>query len=530
MSFLMPSGAMDKVNEATVEFTAQFSKYMLLGFFEVAINQAKANAEGKSVDDPEQLMEMPVPDWPLKEAYFTKEGGNVHNWKKRWFVANNKMDQFTIDYYADESKKKKKGSINCAGYRARKSELKKPNGLILEPYDDDRRPWAFCFNTPEERDSWLSIFENACWHAKPTGDPDPMIDEAFVVAFDKLRAARGFWYSFRFDRSPHEMLAKLLIRDLDRGIFRDILSEVNTPGGIGQSAARNSIRKMLVASCTGACKAAWAGAKPSLDLAKKVVEEKVIPQIQPIVDAQITVRDKIVETVGAVTSPVTDKMRETIFDPLLGRVLVPMVEVFNEAIKGCHRVMSKVHGIDTIKDEDTMRRMISDVGYSYYSKSPMVEAYQKIRNLDDSVLGTFCSEVKGLSSYEFIWTLDTICRNLIRRAIYTMHKLTSSGTDAAAAFATTMDQLLHDSKLSFKRVVTEGFRNMVSEFFDSNLIEPCVSLVKPLQETIPEVFNTLISIDGLLSEALNMMVDNLIEDCTASSSAGAIDGIAGVSE
>ena len=76
MSFLMPSGAMDKVNEATVEFTAQFSKYMLLGFFEVAINQAKANAESKSVDDPEQLMEMPVPDWPLKEAYFTKEGGN----------------------------------------------------------------------------------------------------------------------------------------------------------------------------------------------------------------------------------------------------------------------------------------------------------------------------------------------------------------------------------------------------------------------------------------------------------------------
>ena len=111
MSFLMPSGAMDKVNEATVEFTAQFSKYMLLGFFEVAINQAKANAESKSVDDPEQLMEMPVPDWPLKEAYFTKEGGNVHNWKKRWFVANNKKDQFTIDYYADESKKKKKGTI-----------------------------------------------------------------------------------------------------------------------------------------------------------------------------------------------------------------------------------------------------------------------------------------------------------------------------------------------------------------------------------------------------------------------------------
>ena len=88
---------------ATVEFTSQFSKYMLLGFFEVAINQAKANADAKSPsEDPEQLMEMPVPDWPIKSGYFTKEGGNVHNWKKRGFVANNKKDEFTIDYYADE--------------------------------------------------------------------------------------------------------------------------------------------------------------------------------------------------------------------------------------------------------------------------------------------------------------------------------------------------------------------------------------------------------------------------------------------
>jgi hypothetical protein len=153
--------------------------------------------------------------------------------------------------------KKKKCSINCAGYRARKSELKKPNGLILEPWDDDRRSWAFCFDTPEERDTWLSIFKNGCWYAKPTGDPDPMIDEAFRIAFDKLRAARGFWYSFRFDRAPEEMLAKLLIRDLDRGIFRDILLEVTTIGGIGQSAARNAVRKVLVSSVTGACKAAW---------------------------------------------------------------------------------------------------------------------------------------------------------------------------------------------------------------------------------------------------------------------------------
>merc|ERR1711871_1235387 len=171
-------------------------------------------------------------------------------------------------------------------------------------------------------------------------------------------------------------------------------------------------------------------------------------------------------------------------------------------------------GIEKAKEEDVFREMISDVSYSYYHKSPMVEAYQKIRKLNDSVLGTFCSEIRGLNAYSFMWTLDSLCRDLLRKAISTMHKLSSSGTDSAEAFATTMEQLVHDAKLCFQRVVQEGFRKLVDEFFDENLIEPCMSLVAPIESSIPEMFKTLLSIDGLLREALDMSVDKLIQDCT----------------
>ena len=530
-SFLMPSGAMDKVNEATVEFTAQFSKFMLLGYFDVAIEQAKANAAEKSTtEDSEQLMQMGDPDWIIKEGFFHKEGAFRKNWKRRWFVANNKTEQFTIDYYTDDTKKTKKGTINCAGYRARKSELKKANGIILEPYDDDRREWAFCFDTPEERNKWLSLFNNGCWHSEPTGHPDPMINLAFRKAFNKLRIARGFWYSFTFDRSPYEMLAKLLIRDMDRGIFRDILNEVSTPGGIGQSTARNAVRKVLVSTCTAACKGAWEGAKPSLDLAKTVVDEKVVPKIQPILDAQITIRDKIVETVGDVTAPVTAVMRDTIFAPTLDRVLAPMVEIFNAVIVGFHRVVSKEWGVDKCKEQKVFEEMIDDTRYSYWYKSPFKEAHLKVQALHDSVLDTFCKEIKGISSYELRYVLDSLLRELLRNGVYTMHTLCKGGTDSAAAFATTMEQLVHDAKLRLQRVVTEGFRKMINENFDQNMVQPCLKLVKPIQDSIPEMFNTIISIDSLLEEALNMMVDNMIKDCTAASAAGAVDGITTVSE
>lgn len=96
MSFL-PEGAMEKINESCVDFTTKFSQYMLLGYFEVAINAAKLKAEEKSDDDPEQLLTLPEPDWTIKSGWLTKEGGNYHSWKKRYFVARNQKDSFVVE-------------------------------------------------------------------------------------------------------------------------------------------------------------------------------------------------------------------------------------------------------------------------------------------------------------------------------------------------------------------------------------------------------------------------------------------------
>jgi len=55
---------------------------------------------------------------------------------------------------------------------------------------------------------------------------------------------------------------------------------------------------------------------------------QVIPGIQPIIDAQVQLRDQIVGVVSSVTTPVVDKLRDTIFTPLLGMVLGPMGDAF----------------------------------------------------------------------------------------------------------------------------------------------------------------------------------------------------------
>jgi len=138
---------------------------------------AKEKANEKVEDDPQQLLEIPTPDWTIKSGFLMKEGGNYHSWKKRFFVAKNKAQDFVIEYYGSDKclEKDLKGTINCSGYRCAKDTSKKPFGIKLTPWDDERRPWFIGCEDAKEQDEWLSVFENACWHAKPTGDKDPMV-------------------------------------------------------------------------------------------------------------------------------------------------------------------------------------------------------------------------------------------------------------------------------------------------------------------------------------------------------------------
>jgi len=234
------------------------------------------------------------------------------------------------------------------------------------------------------------------------------IQRAFEVAFRKLKTARGFWYSFQFDRSPAEMLTKLLVMDLDREVLREILASVSTPGGMGVSTARSAVRSILVKTCDAACTSAWASSKPALDLAKTVVEEKIIPGIGPIVEAQLKLKEQVVGVISAVVTPVMDRLRDTVFTPLMGLVLGPLVDAFKAAVQGFNTQASAK--VATLKDEKVYQGMISDVSYSYWHESPMVEAYQIIRGLDESHLGKFCDAIPGVSAWSFIYKLDSALR------------------------------------------------------------------------------------------------------------------------
>jgi len=118
--------------------------------------------------------------------------------------------------------------------------------------------------------------------------------------------------------------------------------------------------------------------------------------------------------------------------------------VCKAAIKGFNTQMTaRIEKGESLKDDSVFQDLISDVGYSYYSGSPMVDAYQIIRDLDETALGKFCDALPGVSSWSFIYKLDSMLRDLLRNAIYTCHKF-SLDMEPAAALAKTLVNTVYE--------------------------------------------------------------------------------------
>ena len=113
-----------------------------------AHESAEGTAEGDALLNKWlKLLEDVAPEKPVSEirnGWMEKKGGFMSGWKKRWFVATNKADNFAIVYFASEEDardpKKKKGMIQPCGLRVKRLEmerkLKEMESKLVRGVDD----------------------------------------------------------------------------------------------------------------------------------------------------------------------------------------------------------------------------------------------------------------------------------------------------------------------------------------------------------------------------------------------------------
>ena len=103
-----------RIAEIATGVNGQFAKDFSIAFKDAVINNLKsAYLEGSTTRN--ALMQYDNPTQIIKVGFMVKIGGNVKTWKRRYFVAKNKSNNYSIVYYEDETMKKEKGKFCCCG-------------------------------------------------------------------------------------------------------------------------------------------------------------------------------------------------------------------------------------------------------------------------------------------------------------------------------------------------------------------------------------------------------------------------------
>lgn len=106
---------MARVTEISKSICASFAEDYRLAFHSTMIDAHEKKNHLKKSSYYLKLIDAPIPSLVIKKGILLKQGANVKSWKRRYFFALNKADNYSILYCEDESGKICRGRFSCCG-------------------------------------------------------------------------------------------------------------------------------------------------------------------------------------------------------------------------------------------------------------------------------------------------------------------------------------------------------------------------------------------------------------------------------
>jgi len=507
------------MNEIIQEVMGTFTKEFPIQFNISLVEHIKEEAKEKQ-DDDEQLLKAPIPDYVLKSGYMIKRGDVRKNWKRRWFVAKNKADNFVIEYFENEDADKEKGLINCCGYRVDDFDPEEiedfgkentENGIKLEPYDDTRRKWYFNAESDEDRKEWEKIFQNAVRKADPPTDPDEIIAAAFDLAYRATRYSYGYYGWYSINCTEPEMLGNLIGDILNRELMGEIYDEI--PSGPTRNQVVSTIRKIVNTAVVSAVTAGWKAALSAIAASKSAYEAAVKEALSPVFEAEESLKTQVIDAVGGIVNPVMEDVGSRLCQPVFSAALSHISAAFVWALKGFHESMSnrvrRVGENPNCLEEETDRAQ-REVDWWY--SGPLGKSNDILYRMYHSDLAAIgdCF-VGGYTSYSVYYDTQDQLRDLLHNAVYTFEHIVSEGADANSAFTQTLTRLANDAKIYEARVLASVLLGLVNSTVDEQVIGPAKECVQPINDLIPDPVKSFINIENMTTEVIESIVENAME-------------------
>lgn len=505
-----------RMQEIIQQVLGEFSKQFPLKYKDALIEELKEEVNGE--ESTLQLDECPVPDYVLKTGEMFKRGDVRKNWKKRYFVAKNKAENYEIEYFEGEGSEKSKGVINCCGYRVQDfddEEVEKfgaqgQNGIKLVPWDERRRYWYFACDTEDDKKEWEKIFQNACRKANPPVIDDKIIAQAFRLAYKATRYSYGYYGWWSITGTESEVLGAFIGQVLDRELMRDVYD--NIPSNPARGQAISAIQKIVDSAVISAVGATWKGVLGAVDSVKGTIKQSASDMLTPLFESEANLKDNIVSRVADNVNSVMEDVGARLCAPVFSRCLLHISTAYIHAVKDfvshmkerVNRIRSNPSVLES--EYDSAQREID-----YWYSGPMSGANGILWRMYTSDLASIMDcFVGGYTAYDiYSNTLDDL-RTLLHNATYTFYKYASEGGDPMDVLADTLRKLIHDAKEVEAEGVKGILNSLIASTVDEKVVGPCLDLVEPVNDMIPDALKELINIETLVEDVIGDIVDGAL--------------------
>jgi hypothetical protein len=275
-----------------------------------------------------------------------------------------------------------------------------------------------------------------------------------------------------------------------------------------RSKIRDSFLKTTSGAVTSAVGPVWKAAYEGVKKVRPEVEKKVQEIMQPIVEAQMSVQQKITEMVTANAKSTLDEKVTPHLAPLVDIVFGPVIDAFKIIIMAFDKCIERCKA-----DEGYASKKREDRKYFVYNHSWCSEFWEsdsKMWQLFDP-LWDMRKVFDDVSPWGILGKARRRLRKNLRNALYTFEVLLEKGEHGNwdAVHAHVKGLLVEDCKTAVMRTLGTILFGVVEPLWEKLVIRPARKIVSPIADSVPEALRDFVDVNDMLQEVLY----NILRSC-----------------
>lgn len=503
-------------------FGTNYTKCYLIGLMKQT--QKKMNKEAAGPRWKLMKCDFSIPDPDRKTGVVKKLSKYLKKWNPRFMIVKG---DYLIDYYENEDKYKNNqkplGTINMSNLDlnpdandtvlnrliklAEKMKLDieslpKPDkypDFTMEIYHSRKGPIYLQCEDEQEHKEWCKEFQKCRYYAPRYNEYEDRVHVwAFPEALRRTRWECNMWGWFWGGGGEIAQMVDAINDKIEDVVMYKVDEKLTMPYAARRK-ARDSFIKSVDGFVTSAVGPAWKGMYDGVCKTRPDVQDKMKDIMQPIVDAQTTVKAKILEMVESSSKDTINEKVTPHLSPLLDIVFSPITDSFKMIIKAFDKSLEE--GKEKYTSHEKRRHMVRNHGVW----CEMWDAERLLGDLYDPLYA-----LRMIFDDIYPWGIvRKACRTLrkiLYNALYTFENLLEDGKEAGKtweeAASEARELLMQDCRAGVLKVLGVILYGVVENFWEKMVIRPAKELVKPLCDTIPDAVKDFVDPNDMLEDLL----------------------------